>query len=189
MDGRWMDGWVVRGLTNVWMRAGSPLCPGRPGAPGPLVTGSWLGVGAGLRPGCRPGLSLAFPPGTSGQTGQVGFHISRSLPHPSGDCVCASLFACLYVRLCLCACMSTCRMCHSACAVLSSSMCGSACVSVCASNGPGRRGGPCGFEPRELVSRQWLWQPARPTIPESGRDADTTHLICWFSGGCGRRGP
>lgn len=89
------------------MCAESPLCSGRPGPPDPLVAGSWLGVGAGLCPSCLPGLSLAFPPGTSGQTGQVGFHISSSLPHLSGDCVRVSVSLCvheyvLYVSLCMC---------------------------------------------------------------------------------------
>lgn len=53
------------------------------------------------------------------------------------------------------------------------------CVLVCTSSRRSRRGGLCGFGLRELVSRQWLWQPARPTIPGGweGCRRDTLDLL------------
>lgn len=93
--------------------------------------------------------SLALPPVTLGQTGQVGFPISSSLPCLSGDCL----------HLCVCLCVTVCvSFCDCVCAWL--------CVLVYVSSRLGRQGGPCGFGPRQLVSRQWLqpptWEGCRP---------------------------
>lgn len=101
---------------------------------------------------CRPWLP-ARPPSRSPSC-----HLRTD--RSSGFQISSSL-PCLW-GLSVCLCVSTCL-----------------CVLVCTSSRRSRQGGLCGFGLRELVSRQWLWQPARPTIP-GGREGcrrDTLDLL------------